>query len=156
MKKVPEVSFLDMIGPSDIAYIAVVIKNGRDMWDQQLNMTEMSAVAHGVKEARLRPLFTNGKGRKKEKVKSLWNKEGMTYFKWVEEKWKQMYKDETVMKIIYRGWERSWLGKDGAELTVGGNSDKTLKSPIMYLMTMKVVMTVDILRIGEHSNVKSG
>jgi hypothetical protein len=31
-------SFLDVIGPGDIAYIVLIIKYSKDMWDQDLRM----------------------------------------------------------------------------------------------------------------------
>jgi hypothetical protein len=31
-------SFLDIIGPSDIAYIVSIIKNSKGMWDQDIRM----------------------------------------------------------------------------------------------------------------------
>jgi hypothetical protein len=31
-------SFLDVIGPGDIAYIVLLVKNSKDMWDQDLRM----------------------------------------------------------------------------------------------------------------------
>ncbi len=31
-------SFLDVIGPSNIAYIISIIKNSKDMWDQDIQM----------------------------------------------------------------------------------------------------------------------
>jgi hypothetical protein len=34
-------SFLDVIGPSDIAYIISIIKNSKDMWDQDIQMQEL-------------------------------------------------------------------------------------------------------------------
>ena len=30
------VSFIDMITPSDIAYVICLVKNGKDMWDQKI------------------------------------------------------------------------------------------------------------------------
>jgi hypothetical protein len=30
------VSFIDMITPSDIAYVICFVKNGKDMWDQKI------------------------------------------------------------------------------------------------------------------------
>jgi hypothetical protein len=38
----------------------------------------------GNKETKVKPKFTGGKGQKRMKGKSLWNKEGMTYFKTAE------------------------------------------------------------------------
>ena len=40
-------SFLDVIGPGDIAYIVLIIKNSKDMWDQDLRMQELEAQAMG-------------------------------------------------------------------------------------------------------------
>ncbi len=35
--------FLDVIWPGDIAYIVLIIKNSKDMWDQDLQMQELGA-----------------------------------------------------------------------------------------------------------------
>ncbi len=34
------VSFIDMITPSDIAYVICLVKNGKDMWDQKIQLME--------------------------------------------------------------------------------------------------------------------
>ncbi len=34
------VSFIDMITPSDIAYVIWFVKNGKDMWDQKIRLME--------------------------------------------------------------------------------------------------------------------
>ena len=73
-------SFLDVIGPGDIAYIVSIIKNSKDMWDQDLRMQELGAQAMGSQEKKLKPLFTSGSGQKRTQGKSLWNLEGMKYF----------------------------------------------------------------------------
>ena len=31
-------SFLDIIGPNDIAYVIAIFKNGRDLWDQDIRI----------------------------------------------------------------------------------------------------------------------
>jgi hypothetical protein len=36
-------SFLDVIGPSDIAYIISMIKNSKGMWDQDIRVQELGA-----------------------------------------------------------------------------------------------------------------
>jgi hypothetical protein len=60
-------SFLDPIGQTDIAYIiSLGKKNGREMWDQDMKMIKMGLAAHGEQQPKLRPLFTGGKGKKKE------------------------------------------------------------------------------------------
>ncbi len=77
-------SFLDVIGPGDIAYIVLIIKNSKDMWDQDLQMQELGAQAMGNGEKKLKPLFTSGSGQKRTQGKSLWNLGGMKYFHRVE------------------------------------------------------------------------
>ncbi len=64
-------SFLDVIGPSDIAYNVLIIKNSKDMWDQDIRMQELGAQAIGNREKKLKPLFTSGSGQKRTQGKSL-------------------------------------------------------------------------------------
>ena len=68
MRKAPEWSFLEFIGPSNIAYLLAVFKNGQATWDQEIKMK-----AGGEQEKKLRPLFSTGDGKKREVGKSLWN-----------------------------------------------------------------------------------
>ncbi len=73
-------SYLDVIGPGDIAYIISIIKNSKDMWDQDLRMQELGAQAIGSQEKKLKLLFTSGSGQKRTQGKSLWNLEGINIF----------------------------------------------------------------------------
>jgi hypothetical protein len=73
-------SFLDIIGPSDIAYIVSIIKNSKSMWDQDIQVQELGAEAMENSEKKLKPLFTSGSGQKRTQGKSLWNLKGMKYF----------------------------------------------------------------------------
>ncbi len=73
-------SFLDVIGPSDIAYIVSLIKNSKGMWSQDIQVQELGAEAIKNPEKKLKPLFTSGSGQKRTQGKSLWNLEGMKYF----------------------------------------------------------------------------
>jgi hypothetical protein len=72
--------FLDVIGPSDIAYIVSIIKNSKGMWDQDIQMQKLGEEAKENLEMKLKPLFTSGSGHKRFQGKSLWNIEGMKYF----------------------------------------------------------------------------
>jgi hypothetical protein len=101
-------SYLDVIGPGDIAYIGSIIKNSKNMWDQDLRMQELGAWAIGSQEEKLKPLFTSGSGPKKTQGKSLWNIEGMKYFHRVETEWRQIYDSKKEMRVLYKGWER-WI-----------------------------------------------
>jgi hypothetical protein len=74
-------SFLGLIRPGDIAYMIALVKNGREVWDQTVQMMALGAAAHKEKEKKLRPLFTSGIGKKKEQGKHTRSKEGIKYFK---------------------------------------------------------------------------
>jgi hypothetical protein len=118
-------SFIDKITPSDIVFVISVLKNGRDMWDQSIKMTQLGAAMHGDRETKKQPLFTEGKGKKIEQGKSLWSGEGLKYFKRAEKKWREVYADDEKMRMMYGGFE-SWLNKHGKDITVETNSNKTM------------------------------
>ena len=48
-------SFLDVIGPNDIAYVIAVFKNSKDMWDQDIRMRESGRDAMGNPEKKMTP-----------------------------------------------------------------------------------------------------
>jgi hypothetical protein len=122
-------SFLDVIGPDDIAYIVSIIKNSnsKDMWDQDRRMQEMGAQAIGSQEKKLKLLFTSGSCQKRTLGKSLWNLEGMKYFHRVETKWRQVYDSKKDMRVLYNGWER-WITTTGSDIKIGDGSKKTFKT----------------------------
>jgi hypothetical protein len=75
--------YLDIIAPGDIAYVIALVKNGKGIWDQDLCYSSVGAAAVATKEPKLKLKFTGGKGQKRIRGKSVWNKEGtMTFFKW--------------------------------------------------------------------------
>ncbi len=80
LKVQPKTSYVDIIGPSDIAYVIAVVKNSGEMWDQDVRMKELGAKAMGSREKKMKPLFTTGDGQKQLKDESLWNKEGIRFF----------------------------------------------------------------------------
>jgi hypothetical protein len=45
-------SFVDRITPSDIAFVISVIKNGRDVWDQNIKMKQLGVAVHGYRETK--------------------------------------------------------------------------------------------------------
>ncbi len=75
---------LDLIRPGDTSNVIALVKNGRDVWDQTLQMKALGAAAQKEKEKKLRPLFTSGIGKKKEQGKHMWSKEGIKYFQQAE------------------------------------------------------------------------
>ena len=78
--------FIDKITPSDIAFVIIILKNGCNVWDQTIKMKQLGAAEHVERETRLQPLFTGGKGKKKEQGMSLWSDEGLKYFRRAEKK----------------------------------------------------------------------
>ena len=117
-------SFIDVIGPNDIAYVIAVFKNSKDMWDQDIRMREAGKDAMATREKKMKAHFTSGSGQKRVQGKSLWNKEGMRYFRDAEREWKEIYDRKEDMKVLYNGWEK-WISVKGKELKVGDGSKKT-------------------------------
>jgi len=117
-------TFIDVIGPNNIAYVIAVFKNSQIMWDQDIRMRELGKDAMGNPEKKIRPNFTTGSGQKRAKGMTLWNKEGMRYFRNAEKTWKKIYDSEEDMKVLYNGWEE-WIVSKGKEITVGDGSRKT-------------------------------
>ena len=62
-------SFIDKITPSDIAFVISVIKNGPNMWDQNIKMKQLGAAVHGDREAKNDHCLLEGKERKRSKVR---------------------------------------------------------------------------------------
>jgi hypothetical protein len=59
-------SFIDRITPSHISFVINVINNSHVVWDQKIKMKQLGAAVHGDRDTKKRPLFTGGKGKKKE------------------------------------------------------------------------------------------
>jgi hypothetical protein len=89
MKKFYNRTFLEMITPSDIAYVISLIKNSQGVWDQDLRVAASPHVLGG--EEKLRPIFTSGKGKKRVFGESVWTREGLEYFYTTEKHWKTVY-----------------------------------------------------------------
>ncbi len=62
-------SFVDKITPSDIAFVGSVLKNGRDVWDQNIKMKQLGAAVHGDIETKNNHCSPEGKERKRSKVR---------------------------------------------------------------------------------------
>ncbi len=60
----------------------------------EIEMREMARSGEIKTNAKARPLFTGGKGKKKELGKNLWTKEGIKYYNTGEKNWRKVYKDE--------------------------------------------------------------
>ncbi len=45
-------SFIDKITPCDIAFVISLLKNGRNVWDQNIKMKQSGAAVHGDRETK--------------------------------------------------------------------------------------------------------
>jgi len=127
LKGSPGTSYLDVIRPGDIAYVITLMKNARELWDQDLRQNAAGGAEMECNEPKKKPKFTGGKGLKRLKGKNLWNKEGMTFFNTADKNWKKVYNDEMLRGVLYEGWEK-WLEESGRKLRIGDGSNKTFHS----------------------------
>jgi len=116
MKKFVNKTFLEMITPSDIAYVLSLIKNSQEVWEQNKRCVENSHKAGG--EKKLRPIFTSGKGKKRVFGENVWTREGLEYFYTAEKNWKVVYTTRSMFSKLATEWEH-WEPED-----------KTWKDPI--------------------------
>ncbi len=86
-------------------------------------MQQLGAAVHGERETRLLPLFTGGRGKKKEHGMSLWSDEGLKYFSRSEKKWKEVYTYNEKKQMMY-GEFKNWLNMYGKNITVGKSNKK--------------------------------
>ena len=144
MRTKPGYSFLSFVGPSNIAYLLLLFKNGQEVWDQEIQTREGGGEPAAKK---LRPLFSTGDGKKREVGKSLWNNkfspshrnphyyyyslgkslwnnEGRRYFDNMEGIWKNNYESKAAMKRLNKRWD-DWIETKGKEIRVGDGSKKT-------------------------------
>ena len=115
LQRNPGTTFFQLITPSDISYILSLVKNGKDMWDQD---DRMAANPHSNPEKKLRPLFTSGRGKKREYGTSLWTDEGMEFYYTGEKNWKHVYNTKALFTKLIHGWEK-WIREEGADDMVG-------------------------------------
>jgi hypothetical protein len=108
MNNSPNVVWFQLLMPNDIAWVILLIKNGKSIWDQKKNLQEFNS---NEVQRRKKPLFTAGEGTKRVFSQSTWNKEGLQYFYMAEKNWKEVYKSKEKMSILVNGWER-WEPKD--------------------------------------------
>jgi hypothetical protein len=82
------------------------MKNARELRDQDLRLSTTGGAE--IEWPKKKPKFTGGKGLKRLKGKSLWNKKGMTFFNTADKNWTNVYNDEELRGVLYKGWENGW------------------------------------------------
>ena len=67
--KTPKTSFVDIIGPSDIAYVISIIKNSGEVWSQDVKMVEMGVRVMGNREKKKNRCSHRVKEQRESKVR---------------------------------------------------------------------------------------
>ena len=103
-------TFIEILTPSDIAYVVTILKNAKGVWDQeprakQPNYKNKKKVYH---------LFTNGRGQKRVLGQSVWSDDGKKYYEEAVKNWDAVYLDDSLMGDLVEGWDE-WLKANGAD-----------------------------------------
>jgi hypothetical protein len=64
LKTSPGISYLDVISRGDIAYVIVLMKNARELWDQDVRLSAAGEAVMECNEPKKKPEFTGGKDRR--------------------------------------------------------------------------------------------
>ena len=125
-------SFLDMIGPSDIAYIVTVLKNSKATWLHNPADTTTTMP---------KPIFTMGESKKRVFGNSTMSDEGYAFFKEGVKNWKKVY-DPTSLGFTHlkTEWE-NWLQEEGS----AGNNGCWRRKNIRSLLETRV-------QVHQHGN----
>jgi hypothetical protein len=130
-------SFLELIGPSDVAYVITLLKNSIEVWKHEPpskvaetdgeTVEEVEAAAPGT-SAVPKPLYTRGAHVKRTFGKTAWSDEGMEYYKATLETWKKMFdRRSTFFNVLSSGWDE-WLETSARVLNPNGWTRKDLQS----------------------------
>ena len=132
----PGRSYLQVIGPSDIAYVIAVLKNSISVWKYDIHRPEGRAP---------RPLYTRGENMKRECGKTAWNEDGINYYKDALKKWKKVYSTPEYFAMMNNGWAE-WLRDVGSHLNPPGWTRKDLSR---LLATREVGERPDVVEGGD-------
>ncbi len=108
----PGMSFLDMIGASDVAYVICVLKNNYAVWSY--DPTDPTPTEP-------KPLYTRGESKKREYGKTTFSKECMKFYNKGLLNWKKVFSDREgpIYKSIEDRWEE-WLTDNSGAVDSAG------------------------------------
>jgi hypothetical protein len=121
----PGMSFLEMIGPSDIAYIITVLKNSKAAWLH--NTADKTAAVP-------KQLFTRGESKKRVFGNTTMNKDGQDYFKEGVKNWKKVFDPTSTGFVNLKSEWEQWLKDDGSVV----NTDTWRRKNICSLLAVRV------------------
>ena len=93
----PGCTYLDIITPSDVAYIISMIKNSAHLW--LLNRGDARKEME-LDNVTLKSVFTAGQKKKRMFGVTTWNKLGIDYYTNAHEKWKDAFTKTDPQYII--------------------------------------------------------
>lgn len=114
----PGMSFLDMIGASDIAYVVTLVKNSYALWSYD---------PAGEDEELPKALFTRGETKKREFGKTTMSKDGIKFFQKGMKNWKKTFsaRDDPVYRSMKENWDK-WLADDSGAVDSRGWRRKSI------------------------------
>jgi hypothetical protein len=134
LKNNPGKSFLDVIGPSDVAYVIALLKNSVDVWkrdwgeDNTEDIAEIAEQDTQTKKTAPKPLFTRGEKVKRKFGRTAWSEEGMEYYKNTLAVWKRMFdRRQAFYGVMSDDWD-DWLTEEATVMNPNGWTRKDLQS----------------------------
>jgi hypothetical protein len=94
--------FFQLITPSNIAFVILLLKNGIPVWNKKKVLFKTDK----MRKTKAKTLFSSGEGQKRSFGKTTWSKEGLKYFDKVERTWQEAYSNREQMCALINGWER--------------------------------------------------
>ena len=114
----PGTSFLEMIGPSDMAYVICMLKNSMKVW--------MHDPTDGNSSTTPKQLYTRGESKKRQFGKSTMSAEGMKFFQEGVKNWKPAFdRKGPLYGSIKQGWDE-WLQQDASAVNTDGWRKKSI------------------------------
>ena len=108
---------MELIGPSDVAYVICLLKNSIGVWNHDPATTEAAPP---------KPLYTRGGNLKREFGRTAWSDEGMDYYNEILKVWKKMFdRRHAYYNILSGGWD-AWLQDAASNLNPNGWTRKDL------------------------------
>jgi hypothetical protein len=112
-------SFLDMIGPSDVAYVICILKNNIEVWRYDPTDT--------TKE-HPKAVFTRGESKKREFGRTTWSNNGIKYYEEGVKNWKRVLdRRQPYFEALHEGRD-SWLEDAAGVVNPDGWTRKNIRN----------------------------
>ncbi len=127
LKQDPGTSFLDIICPSDIAYVIRLLVNSMEIWIDALDNKNKDGNKEGKKEKR-KPRFTAGEGEKRVFGECMWNEDRKNAYTYALRNWQKAFNPQDPQyKMLRDEWEQ-WVSTKAQTMVLGTWTKKTITS----------------------------